>query len=36
MEMRKALKAFDPDQTGMIEAKKLVEVSLRDIGTNRP
>jgi len=26
MEMRKALKAFDPDQTGMIEAKKLVEV----------
>lgn len=28
MEMRKALKAFDPDQTGMIEAKKLVEVML--------
>ena len=32
MEMRKALKAFDPDLTGMIEAKKLVEVSLRDSG----
>ena len=26
VEMGKCLKAFDPDMTGMIEAKKLVEV----------
>merc|ERR1711959_233846 len=28
IEMLKALKAFDPDQTGLIEAKKFVEVML--------
>ena len=32
IEMLKALKAFDPDQTGLIEAKKFVEVML----TERP